>query len=104
MHTMSAADKGPVIGHAAVEAGYNEDVMVKIDDPKAITDQVSAMLHIDAGTKGTYEFPGADAPVKDAAGQLVNPLFSTTGVAIPDMSATMAPMSDMAATAAPTAK
>jgi len=100
----STAEGGPVLGHAAVKAGLNQGVKVKIDDPKGITDQVSAMLHIDAGTKGTYEFPGADAPVKDSAGKLVNPLFSTTGVAIPDMSATMAPMSDMAATAAPTAK
>ncbi len=100
----STAEGGPVLGHAAVKAGLNQGVKVKIDDPKGITDQVSAMLHIDAGTKGTYEFPGADAPVKDSGGKLVNPLFSTTGVAIPDMSATMAPMGDMAATAAPTAK
>jgi hypothetical protein len=70
-----------VLGHAPVKAGLNEGVKVKIDDPSKITPKVSAMLHIDAGTIGTYEFPGPDAPVKDSAGQIIAPLFSTTGEA-----------------------
>jgi hypothetical protein len=100
----STAAGGPVIGHAPVKAGLNLNVKVKIDDPTTITDQVSAMLHIDAGKIGTYEFPGPDAPVKDSADQLINPLFSTTGQPVPDMSATMAAMADMSATAAATPK
>ncbi len=77
-----ANDKtGTQLGHAPVKAGPNANVQVHIDDPSKITDQVSAMLHIDAGTIGTYEFPGPDVPVKDAAGQIIAPLFSTTGEA-----------------------
>ena len=100
----STATGGPVLGHAAIKAGYNANVKVTIDTPAGITDQVSAMLHIDAGKIGTYEFPGPDAPVKDSAGQLINPLFSTTGQPVPDMTATMAAMADMSATAAATPK
>jgi len=70
---------GTQLGHAPVKAGFNQDVKVKIDDPTKITDKVSAMLHIDAGQIGVYEFPGPDGPVKDSSGQIIAPLFSTTG-------------------------
>jgi len=71
----STATGAPVIGHTAVKAGLNQNVQVKIDDPTTITPEVIAMLHIDAGTKGTYEFPGPDAPVMDASGKPVAPLM-----------------------------
>src|SRR5260221_11647541 len=71
----STADKAPVIGYAPVKAGLNQGVQVKISDPTTITPEVIAMLHVDAGTKGTYEFPGADAPVVDPPGQPVAPLM-----------------------------
>lgn len=101
----STAQGGPVIGHTAVKAGLNEDVKVKIDDPKTITDKVSAMLHIDAGKVGTYEFPGPDAPVIGKDGKPVSPLFSTTGAAMMSatMTATMGDMGTMVATTAATA-
>ncbi len=38
------------------------------------------MLHIDAGTVGTYEFPGADAPVM-ANGAIVMKQISVTAAA-----------------------
>jgi len=99
----STAQGGPVIGYAPVKAGLNEGVKVKIDDPKTITDQVSAMLHIDAGTAGKYEFPGADGPVKDTDGKVIAPLFSTKG-AMPMMEMTpMGTMPAMDATMEPTA-
>ena len=88
------------LGHAPVKAGLNEGVQVKIDDPSKITDKVSAMLHIDAGTIGTYEFPGPDVPVKDATGQIIAPLFSTTGEAAATEAATMAAGSGAATPAA----
>jgi nitrite reductase (NO-forming) len=34
-----------------------------------------AMLHIDSGILGTYEFPGADVPAKDDAGMMISPSF-----------------------------
>ncbi len=98
-----ANDKtGTQLGHAPVKAGLNEGVTVHIDDPSKITDKVSAMLHIDAGTIGTYEFPGPDVPVKDAAGQIIAPLFSTTGEPV-ESNATEAATMDMGGAATPAA-
>jgi hypothetical protein len=99
-----ATDKdGTVIGYSPVKAGLNEGVKVTITDKTKITDQVSAMLHIDAGTAGKYEFPGADVPVKGSDGKVVAPLFSTKGMAMmpPAPAATMS-MGDMSATMAAT--
>lgn len=78
----SSAEGFPVIGYAPVKAGLNLNVAVKIDDPSKVTEEVLAMLHVDAGTAGTYEFPGADVPVKDAAGNTIAPRFKTTGMAM----------------------
>lgn len=84
----SSAAGNPGIGVAAVKAGLNENVAVKIDDPKTLTDLVTVMLHVDAGQKGKYEFPGPDAPVKDAAGNVIAPLTLTrNGVVVHDIKA-----------------
>jgi len=63
IHTESEGAPGPIIGYAAVNPGKNSNVEVEIDLGGA-TEKLFAMLHIDAGTAGTYEFPGEDAPVK----------------------------------------
>jgi hypothetical protein len=71
-----AGDGGKnVIGHAYVHAGANDNILVPVD-AAGVTDTISAMLHIDAGTIGTYEFPGADAPVV-VDGKPINPTMST---------------------------
>lgn len=56
---------GAVIGYTAVAAGNNADVKVSVDTTKA-TDKVYAMLHVDAGKMGEFEFPGPDEPLKGA--------------------------------------
>ncbi len=50
------------IGHTAVKDGDNMGVMVQVD-PTMAQGTLYAQLHIDAGTVGTFEFPGPDAPV-----------------------------------------
>lgn len=84
---------GDVIGHAAVQDGTNSNVEVTLDE--AVTDGTAlwAMLHTDLGTAGTYEFPGADVPVKDADGNVVMEKFTVT---VEDADAT--PMADATAT------
>ncbi|RME54457.1 MAG: LPXTG cell wall anchor domain-containing protein, partial [Caldilineae bacterium] len=62
IHAQKDGGIGPVIGHAPVSAGTNTDVVVTID-ADAATETLYAMLHIDAGEMGTYEFPGPDGPV-----------------------------------------
>ena len=71
-------DHGPgaVVGYSPVKAGENVDVVVKIDTYSA-TPRLYAMLHKDVGKVGTYEFPGADVPVK-VGGMMVSPSFTVT--------------------------
>jgi plastocyanin len=79
IHTTDAEGKpGPVIGHAAAPAGSSNDITVDID-VEQITPQLFAMLHIDAGTAGTYEFPGEDIPVKDGEAIVMKP-FNLNGL------------------------
>jgi len=79
IHADANGGPGPVTGYAAVKDGANADVVVKIDATRA-TPVLYAMLHTDAGTVGTYEFPGADKPVV-VDGKMVSPPFTVTGLA-----------------------
>jgi hypothetical protein len=80
IHADANGGPGPVTGYAAVKDGVNVNVVVKIDTAKA-TPVLYAMLHTDAGTVGTYEFPGADKPVM-VDGKMVSPPFSSTALGI----------------------
>ncbi len=68
---------GDILGEALVKTGKNENVKVTIDKSKA-TKSLYAMLHIDAGTQGTFEFPGPDAPLKDDYGAVIMVMFTVT--------------------------
>jgi len=69
---------GKVLGHTAVKTGENKDVKIKLSEDVPAGGKLWPMLHIDAGTVGTYEFPGADVPVKDAAGNIVMKQIAVT--------------------------
>jgi hypothetical protein len=56
---------GKLLGYAAVPAGTSSDVTVTVDSKNA-TSKMIAMLLIDAGTIGTFEYPGPDVAVKNA--------------------------------------
>ncbi len=61
----------PIVGKTQVKAGESSNVMVELTESFQAGDQLYAMLHIDAGTAGTYEFPdGPDTPVQ-AGGNVV---------------------------------
>ncbi|MCL7454278.1 MAG: LPXTG cell wall anchor domain-containing protein [Anaerolineae bacterium] len=79
IHAEQDGAPGPVIGWAAVEDGTNTDVSVEIETANA-TDELYAMLHIDAGVMGTYEFPGADVPA-EVDGEVVVESFSISMLA-----------------------
>jgi plastocyanin len=71
-------EPGPILGYSPVAGGTNADVTVEIDTVKA-TETLYAMLHIDAGEVGAWEFPnGPDTPAT-VAEQLVTPAFVVTG-------------------------
>lgn len=63
IHADADGKPGPVIGYAAVADGENSDVTVEIDSA-AVTPVLYAMLHVDEGEVGVYEFPGADTPAQ----------------------------------------
>ncbi len=64
VHANTADNKpGDQLGHTLVKAGENANVVVNLSPTPKAGDKVWPMLHIDAGVIGTYEFPGADAPV-----------------------------------------
>ena len=71
-----AGGPGAFIGWAPVSVGLNTNVAVEIDTT-ASTDTLYAMLHLDVGAVGEYEFPGDDAPVI-LDGAPVTPPFSVT--------------------------
>ncbi len=73
IHIEKDGKPGPIIGYAPVKAGENEKVEVTIDLEQA-TETLFAMLHVDEGQMGTYEFPnGPDVPVKVGDKVVVKP-------------------------------
>jgi hypothetical protein len=70
---------GEDIGFAPVEVGETTNLEVEIDLDMA-TETLWAMLHVDEGEPGVYEFPGADVPVRLPDGELVNEPFQVTGL------------------------
>jgi len=55
--------------------GDNKNIAVKMILPSHAV--LYAMLHVDAGTVGKYEFPGPDVPVM-LNGQMLSPAFNAT--------------------------
>lgn len=54
----------PSIGRTALKAGTNRDVVVRLAEEVAEGAPLWAMLHIDEGVIGQYEFPGGpDSPI-----------------------------------------
>jgi len=63
VHAQADGKPGPIVGYTPIADGVNTDVMVEIDDENA-TETLYAMLHIDGGEVGAFEFPdGPDGPV-----------------------------------------
>lgn len=58
-----AGNPGSVIGYAPLLPGENNYVFVEVDSAK-LTPVLYAVLHVDRGQAGVFEFPGADEPVK----------------------------------------
>lgn len=92
IHAQADGSPGPILGSTAVAEGENNNVVVAIDTASA-TATLYAMLHIDAGEVGTFEFPGADTPAM-AGDQIVSPAFAVTGglpATLPETGALSAP-------------
>ncbi|HVP20766.1 MAG TPA: hypothetical protein VMS73_02780 [Anaerolineaceae bacterium] len=76
IHNQENGVLGPPIGYTQINAGDNKNIAVKID-PAQATAVMYAMMHVDAGVIGKYEFPGPDVPAMDN-GEMVAPAFKAT--------------------------
>ncbi len=75
IHSASGAngEAGAVLGFAPVKAGVGNDVVVELSD---VAPELVAMLHVDKGAVGVFEFPGADEPLLVDGKPVVSP-FAT---------------------------
>jgi hypothetical protein len=82
IHADMGGMPGPTVGIAPVAAGANQDIVVAIDVLGA-TPALLAVLHVDDGTPGVYEFEMrqmADAMVTTADGTPVMASFKLTAI------------------------
>jgi hypothetical protein len=63
IQTEAGGEAGTVLGYAAVDEGESEQVQVTIEAAGA-DPLLRAVLHVDSGTEGTFEYPGPDQPVR----------------------------------------
>ncbi len=77
IHADANGSPGPVIGFSPLTPGINANVAIDVE-ADGLTDILYAMLHVDEGTVGEYEFPGADGPVI-LNGAPITPPFEITG-------------------------
>ena len=75
IHADNGSQPGAILGYSPVSDGANRNLSVPID-LSAVTSRLHAMLHTDAGTVGTWEFPdGQDTPVI-VNDRMVSPAFN----------------------------
>jgi len=77
IHSDDAGKPGPVLGQTSVPAGTTDNVVVVLDAALSGENKLWAMLHVDAGVVGTYEFPGADGPVIINSAITMTPFMAT---------------------------
>ena len=101
IHKDANGKPGPIIGWAAIQPGENTNVVVTLKESLTGTTKLWAMLHTDAGTVGTYEFPGADVPVKVGGAIVMSPFTVSPAPAIlPTTGGTTLPVLPLALLAA----
>jgi len=61
IHADNGGKPGQILGYSPVSKGSNNNIVVNIDS-SAATQRLFAMLHVDEGIIGSFEFPGVDAP------------------------------------------
>ncbi len=78
IHALQDEELGEILGMTAVQTGINTDLAIHINALEA-TPVLAAVLHVDEGTPGEFEFPdGPDVPLMFESGiiaQTFNPQF-----------------------------
>jgi hypothetical protein len=81
IHVDNNGSPGGVAGFKWLNPGWNFNIPIQIggEESAELTPTLFAMLHVDDGTIGEYEFDGSsglDNPVSDAAGNVITPSFN----------------------------
>jgi LPXTG-motif cell wall-anchored protein len=82
-HLDEGGKPGKVIGETLIKAGDSSNVKIKLSEDVPVGGKLWPMLHIDAGTIGTYEFPGPDAPVVANGAPVMKQITVTAAAAAP---------------------
>jgi hypothetical protein len=69
---------GRQLGHAAVNSGTSAETSVTLSRTCIDGETLHALLHVDRGQQGDFEFPGVDEPVLTEAGDPVGASFIVT--------------------------
>jgi hypothetical protein len=77
IHADADGRPGPVLGQTAVAPGQNDNIIVMLSEPVSGETTLWAMLHVDEGEIGTYEFPGADVPARVGDAIVMQPFTVT---------------------------
>ena len=76
--TDSNGQPGTLLGYTAVPAGTTEDVKVTVN-PSKVTSKMIAILLVDEGTMGTFEYPGADMAATQSGSNVMAVFNKITG-------------------------
>ncbi|MEZ4620921.1 MAG: fasciclin domain-containing protein, partial [Caldilineaceae bacterium] len=63
IHADNDGAPGAVLGQTGLPAGTTDNIIVTLNEPISGETKLWAMLHVDEGEAGVYEFPGPDGPV-----------------------------------------
>lgn len=87
VHAVRNGEVAEVLGFTAVAVGNSQDVTVQID-PLQATDTLAAVLHVDKGFAGEFEFPGADVPITGGNGSVSGEFAIELEVTLPSINVT----------------
>jgi hypothetical protein len=76
IHEVFEGASGAVLGYAAVTEGTSTNIEVILSRDITHAETLHAMLHVDSGTIGTFEFPGADGPALEAGALVLDPFIA----------------------------
>jgi hypothetical protein len=72
---LPSGEAGAIVGYSAVTDGMSQYVAVALDMKKLTSKNLLAVLHVDRGVVGIFEFPGADTIAK-VGGQEIKVAFT----------------------------
>ena len=86
IHAERDGQVGEVLGQTAVSPGTSTDVEVTID-PLQATDNLTAMIHVNAGSESTFDFPGEDDPLLEEGSTIAHAFAIDRQMRLPELAA-----------------